>query len=300
MPTPLNVSTALERALGILGEAQDIVASRPVEGHAPEWADQRGWSDYLLGLSDAELTEAERAPARWLAAHAEAPASLRAITQQASALCSAFEDVSEPERHALERHVKRRKQAQLEAFSAVALQEFAGVSRIVDLGSGHGHLTRALARALRPEETLGIDWHDERVARAIDLAGDGGPRFVHADASRDVNDELALAAGDLVVGLHPCGDLGDVLVSRAREANAHVLAVSCCFQKTSRDARGALSQQAQSAGFSVPKHALGLANVSPVSFEGSGSLAEKRAWRRTRLGLHLLLEARGVEVAPGA
>ncbi len=300
MPTPLNVSTALERALGILGEAQDIVASRPVEGHAPEWADQRGWSDYLLGLSDAELTEAERAPARWLAAHTEAPASLRAITQQASALCSAFEDVSEPERHALERHVKRRKQAQLEAFSAVALQEFAGVSRIVDLGSGHGHLTRALARALRPEETLGIDWHDERVARAIDLAGDGGPRFVHADASRDVNDELALAAGDLVVGLHPCGDLGDVLVSRAREANAHVLAVSCCFQKTSQDARSALSRQAQSAGFSVPKHALGLANVSPVSFEGSGSLAEKRAWRRTRLGLHLLLEARGVEVAPGA
>jgi SAM-dependent methyltransferase len=296
----MSVATTLERALGILDEARDIVAGRPVEGEAPTWAQARDWSGYLLGLSADQLSEAERAPGTWFAADTAAPASLRALMERAAGVCSPFEDVSEPEPQDIERHVKRRKQAQLAAFSAVALREFAGVARIVDLGSGHGHLTRALARTLRPGETLGIDWQDERVARAIDLAGPEGPRFVHADASHAVGDQLPLGAGDLVVGLHPCGDLGDVLVSRARGAGAHVLAVSCCFQKTTRDAREGLSEQAQRAGFSVPKHALGLANVSAVSFEGSGSLAEKRVWRRTRLALHLLLEARGVQVDPGA
>lgn len=300
MPAPLNIATALERALGILDDAQDVVTGRPVEGTAPEWAARRGWSDCLLGLSDHQLVEAEHAPARFLAAHSGAPESLRTLADQVTTLCAPFEDVSIPEHHSLEKHVKPRKQAQLDAFSAVALREFAGVSRIVDLGSGHGHLTRALARALRPQETLGIDWHDGRVARAIDLAGPDGPRFVHGDASRAAGDELPVAERDLVVGLHPCGDLGDALVSRAREAGAHVLAVSCCFQETKREARGPLSQQARAAGFTVPRHALGLANLSPVSFEGSGSLTEKLDRRRTRLALHLLLEARGVPLDPGA
>jgi SAM-dependent methyltransferase len=298
-----HLATALDRALGILEHTQDLVAARPVEGDAPEWATRRGWRDYLSNLSDEQVHEAERDPASWLAAQPLAPGSLRAIAREAAALGSHFRDVSEPERRPLERNVKRRKQVQLDAFSAVAQRTFAGVTRIVDLGAGHGHLTRALARALRPDETLGVDWDDERIARAIDLAGEGGPRFVHADANREEGAEgdwLTLDARDLVVGLHPCGDLGDALVSRAREAGAHVLAVSCCFQETQRSARDALSEQAQRAGFSVPKHALGLANLSPVSFEGSGSLAEKRAWRQTRLALRLLLEARGVELAPGA
>jgi hypothetical protein len=312
VPTRPNIATTLERALGLLDATQDVVAGRPVEGDPPEWAERRGWSDYLLGLSDDALDEAARAPARWFAACSDAPDSLRALSAEAAALCSAFEDVSEPTRHSLERHVKRRKQAQLEAFAAVALREFSGVTRIVDLGSGHGHLTRALARALRPQEALGIDWNDKRVTRAVDLAGADGPRFVHGDASQVTHSVAhqaanqvaghtwALAPGDLVVGLHPCGDLGDALVSSARDAGAHVLAVSCCFQETTRDAREALSQQAQAAGFSVPKHALGLANLSPVSFEGSGSLAEKRTRRRSRLALRLLLQGRGVALAPGA
>lgn len=300
MPERRDVSAELKRALGILEQTQDVVAGRLAGGSTPEWAARRGWSDYLLRISDAQVLAAERDPAGWLAAQNDAPESLRTLNQEASALSARFEDVSAPGRPMPERHVKRRKQAQLDAFSAVAVREFGGVSRIVDFGSGHGHLTRALARALRPQEALGIDWDNERIARAIDLAGEGGPRFVHADANPMEGDDLALGAGDLAVGLHPCGDLGDTLVRRAREAGAHVLAVSCCFQKTAQDARRALSEQAQGAGFSVPKHALGLANLSPLSFEGSGTLADKRVWRKTRLALWLLLEARGVTLEPGA
>lgn len=300
MPERLHVSTALERALGILGEARDVVAERPANGSTPDWAERRGWSDYLLSLADDQVRQAERNPARWLAAQVEAPQQLRTLARKASALGILFEDLSEPEHRPVQRHVKPRKQAQLDAFSAVALREFAGVARVVDLGSGHGHLTRALAGALRPQQTLGIDWDEGRVARAMDLAGDDGPRFVHADANQAEGDEVTLAPGDLVVGLHPCGDLGDALVSRARDARAHVLAVSCCFQETEHNVRSALSEQARASGFSVPQHALGLANLSPVSFDGSASLAEKRARRLTRLALRLLLEARGVPLAPGA
>lgn len=296
----LDIADTLGRALAIVAEMQDVLAGRISEDGVPEWAERRGWTDVLLGLSDDQLFEAEEDPARFLAGHPEAPESLRTIADDASALCARFEDVREPERGPLERHVKQRKQEQLDAFSAVALREFAGAARIVDLGAGHGHLTRTLARALRPEDAFGIDWDDRRVARAIDLAGDRGPRFVHADANAVVGADFALAVGDLVVGLHACGDLGDALVSRAREARADVIAVSCCFQKTERDVRDALSNQAKDARFSVPKHVLGLANLSNVSFEGSGSLADKRTWRETRLALRLLLESRGLVLAPGA
>lgn len=297
-----DLADRLGCALAILAEAADVVNERITAGDAPAWserAERSGWSDFLLALSDDELVEAERDPARFLATCPASPASLRTLVERAVALVAAFEDVGDPTRGDLERHVKPRKQEQLDAFAAVALREFAGVTRVVDLGSGNGHLTRALARVLRPNQALGIDWDERRVARASELAGDQGPRFVHADANADGAADMALRVGDLVVGLHPCGDLGDALVSRARDAGADVLAVSCCFQKTAQHARRPLSDQAARAGFSVPKHVLGLANVSTVSFEGSGSLAEKRAWRESRVGLRCLLEARGLVLAAG-
>lgn len=294
-----TIAEVLGRALAILADADDVLTDRIADASVPPWAERRGWSDFLLGLSDEALIEAERDPARVLAHRADAPASLRNLAERASELASAFEDVREPESRALERHVKPRKQAQLDAFAAMALREFADVSRVVDLGSGNGHLTRTLARALRSAEAVGIDRDDRRIARAIDLAGPEGPRFVHADATSDAAGEFALRASDLVVGLHPCGDLGDALVTRARAAGAGVLSVSCCFQKTDHAARPALSEQARRARFSVPKHALGLANLSPVSFEGSGSLGDKRAWRESRVALRQLLEARGLVLTPG-
>ncbi|MCB9660618.1 MAG: methyltransferase [Sandaracinaceae bacterium] len=293
-----DIAAVFPRVLGLLRETEDVVVERPAGGSHPAWAQRRGWADWLLSLSDEQVHEAEHDPAGWLAGQRCAPASLRALAAGAADVSAPWGEGRDPSARTLERHVKRRKQVQLDAFAGVAQRQFAGVTRVVDLGAGHGHLTRALARALRPEETLGVDWNQARVARAIDLAGVEGPRFVHADGSD--GDGLTLRPHDLVVGLHPCGDLGDALVSRARDARAHVLAVSCCFQETAAAARGALSAEGKTAGFTVPKRALGLANLAPVSFEGSGSLADKRAWRESRLALRLLLEARGLYVEPGA
>lgn len=300
------LATHLDDVLELLGTKQDIVAGRPQYDAIPEWAAERGWAEYLAGLSDEQVAKAEHDPAAWLAVSG-APPSLKDLGNRAGRLAKLYEHgeamQSMPEAR---RHVKKRKAAQLQALCSVAIRRFAGVSRIVDLGSGHGHLTRALALALRPNEALGIDWDDARIARAIDLSGapdanglNSGPRFVHGDASA-AEPASELSADDLVTGLHPCGSLGDALVARARKAGAHVMAVSCCYQKTLDPFRNALSEQGRRRAFVVPQHALGLANLSAKSFDGSGTLESKRAGRRTRLALRLALEARGVDLEPGA
>ena len=282
----MDLGDDLDEALGLLRAAEDVVGERPSAAEAPGWARRRGWDRFLEELPDDALFEAERDPAAWLAGHG--PAGLRELAGRASALTARYrceEPATEPERR---RHVKARKQVQIEAFGTAA-DGFGLVARVVDLGSGHGHLTRALAERLAPGEAVGIERESEHVDRARAL---GGAHFVRGDATR-----VHPRAGDLVVGLHPCGQLGDALVQRARPAAGHVLMVSCCFQKVATPQRAWLSTRRHSPV--VPRTALGLANLSPVSFRGSGSLAAKREWRRTRLALRFALEARDVPLAPG-
>lgn len=289
-----SVEDDLDLALSILRSTGDIVVERPSSAEVPAWAAERGWDGFLCGLGDEDLFTAEREPASWLQDRQDAPPRLRELARTIRSLTRRYEDQGPPRGAPHQRHVRERKRTQLQALSEVATERFSDARRVIDFGAGNGHLTRELARTLGCE-SIGIDWDAARVARASHLGGSAGPRFLLADG---VTSTLVLEEGDLVVGLHPCGSLGDALVARARDARAHVLAVSCCFQKIANEERSACSERAK--GFTIPKHALGLANLSPVSFEGSGDLAAKREGRRTRLALRLALEARGEQVAPGA
>ena len=273
----MGILPDLDEALAILEPMLDVVTTRPTTFEPPEWVARRGWA-FLEELDDEELFRAERDPARWLSTHP----TFDALGRRILALTDRYE-TSASVMGSRRRHVKKRKAAQVAAFCAVAEQHFADVERIVDLGSGHGHLTRALDETIEPRESVGIDREPLRVLRANALGG----RFVIGDG-----DQVELRSGDLVVGLHPCGELGDALVRRARESNAHALMVSCCFQKISAPSRSLGS-------LSIPRVALGLANLSPRSFEGSESLDAKRRARRIRLALRLALEKRGVRLAAG-
>lgn len=273
------IARDLDEALAILQPMLDVLAERPAGLEAPSWLVRRGWTEALQALDDAELDDAEQDPAWWLAMHApfaELGARILALTDR-------YETNEPLATSVLQRHVKKRKQAQVDAVCAIAEERFADVERIVDLGSGHGHLTRALHEAIGPRESVGVDREPSRVDRANLLGG----RFV-TGKGRDVE----LHPGDLVVGLHACGGLGDDLIQQAREAGAHALLVSCCFQKIAASSRSLGSIR-------VPRHALGLANLSPSSFAGSESLAAKRRARRIRLALRLALEARGATLSPG-
>jgi SAM-dependent methyltransferase len=196
--------------------------------------------------------------------------------------------------------VSARKRGQLSALLGALSPLAASAERIVDVGAGHGHFSR-LASEVFQRQTLALDRDaallrsggersDQRAARVGPLR----VRFVEANIGRE---QLALQPGDLAVGLHACGELGDRLVVAAAEARCDVALVSCCLQKTSAVRRPALSREAS--GFDIRRGALGLTNLAPREDGVEASLAENLRAREARLGLRYLLRARGLDVGPG-
>jgi hypothetical protein len=113
--------------------------------------------------------------------------------------------------------------------------------RVVDLGGGHGLVAAILLildetspgalvvdRAIPPSAasvraTLAEDW--PRLADRIE--------FVSAAI-----DGVPIAAGDLVVSVHACGVLTDVVLSRAIAARARVAVLPCCHDRDACDTGG--------------------------------------------------------------
>ncbi|HJL31850.1 MAG TPA: methyltransferase, partial [Polyangiaceae bacterium LLY-WYZ-15_(1-7)] len=155
-------------------------------------------------------------------------------------------------------------------------------------------LTRALRERLALP-ALGLERDPARVRVARELAGPAGPRFEATDASR----AIPAGPGDLLVGLHACGGLGDALVTRAAATGAHALLVSCCHQKIDGPARAPLSRLARDRGFELPREALGLANLAYGLEIVSGGAEAIQRGRETRHALALLLHERGVDLGPG-
>lgn len=216
------------RASALLASTRDVIDLRPDGPDAPAWCEARGWRAFLGGLPDGDVERAER---QGLAAVLEglpgAPADLAALAREATAV-TALPSLEGVGGTAVDRRrASPRKQAQVAAFEALATRVAGGRARVVDVGSGHGHLTRHLAGALdlRAE---GWERDPRRVAVATSLARDDRARFVVAEAS---SLRGSLRASDLVVGLHACGALGDLAVQAAAEAGAAVALIGCCLQK---------------------------------------------------------------------
>jgi SAM-dependent methyltransferase len=303
---PFDVALALDRALDTLLPALDIVEGRVEHGVPPAWSEARGWTGFLCGLSDAELTRCEdEGLATHLATAPDAPASLMTLATEvalATRLPALADDALDVPQASL-RHVGARKQRQLgPLLSAVrAMAEHAG--RIVDVGAGHGHFTR-LAAAAFDREALGLEREPARVAAAEALAGEaaeglGEGRFCTFDIFDARTRELSFAPTDLAVGLHACGDLGDRLVLAAARAGCDLALVSCCLQKIEGPVRTPLSRAARARGMELPREALGLTNLTARSVGVEGSLRETMAAREHRHALLHLLRARGCEIAHG-
>ncbi|HWA72314.1 MAG TPA: methyltransferase [Polyangiaceae bacterium] len=299
-----EAARALATALRILLPVLDIVALPPAEAEPPEWCRRRGWDEFLLALDESELAACE-AHGLWqgvLRENSAAPASLRELAEE-------VELATRPPRVAVEamplpsgslRGVSARKREQLGALLAASSSLAAHATRIVDVGAGSGHLSR-LAAELFERETLGVDRDAERSAAAREWgqarARDVGTlplRYVVADACAE---PTPLSESDLLFGLHACGELGDRLVLDAGHSGADLALVSCCLQKIAGPRRQGLSRMA--AALSLPRPALGLANLS-VGPEGvETSLIEALRARGVRFALRLLLQSRGVTLEPG-
>jgi len=301
----VSIVARWESAARLLADHRDVLEGRPDEGDAPRPLVARGWAGWLLGLSDDVLDALE------VGGHAagwpeDTPRTLRTLREDARALSAAVGvggGVGHGERmSAARRGETPRKRAQIDAFARVVAPLATTARRVIDVGSGHGHLTRDLAARLavpvvglerdvvlaeRARAWASSSAGSQRASRAPRVAS---PSFATTDVLRD---GLPLDVSDCVIGLHACGELGDAMVESAARAGASLALVGCCLQKRRAESRRPLCP---SSGFGarldVPLALLGLSNLTAGEDGVEATRLANLAARERRLTLHRLL--RGV------
>ena len=302
--TAFSITRALSGAQGTLLPVLDIVAQRVNDATVPDWCERRGWTDFLLGLSEVELQRCEaEGLAVALPAFRTAPQSLIELAShvlEVGTLPALIAAPAQPTRNEL-RGVGVRKQRQLATLLGALAPLATPARRIVDVGAGSGHFAR-LSAAHFGRTTLGLERNPERVASAKSRAQErsNDPQRVSADfAVVDASHEsLRFSAGDLAIGLHACGELGDTLVRAVADSGVDLALVSCCLQKITSAERAPLSRAAN--GFSLRKDTLGLSNLTSQAIGVETSVEHNIRGRQARYALRLLLLARGLEFEPGA
>lgn len=296
---PLAVAASLDRALEALLPFLDVVEERAESAEPPAWCERRGWTAFLLGLSDEQLARAESEGIATALDHTSegAPEDLIAMVQLAgeATRLPTLDARSAALSTAALRQVSERKGEQLGALLGALESLAAPAARIVDVGAGKGHLTR-LAAELFGREALGIERDRDRVEAARARVAES-PSRAHFLATDACTGELSFESSDLALGLHACGEVGDALVVAAASAGCALALVSCCPQKIAADHRVALSRRAGALVLSRPS--LGLANLTAQPVGVETTLARSLEARQARYGLYALLRARGVELALG-
>ena len=192
-----------------------------------------------------------------------------------------------------------RKRSQIDAFARVVVPLASRATRVVDVGSGHGHLTRAIAeRIARP--VVGLERDGALARRARSLPSDGDAVFAVTDVLRD---GLHLSPGDCAIGLHACGELGDAMVESASDVEGPVAValVGCCLQKRRAASRRPLvSGHAFGDALDLPRPMLGLSNLTARDEGVEATRADNLAGRLRRLALHRLLSSRVGSLRLGA
>jgi SAM-dependent methyltransferase len=281
----------LRRVAELAAPLRDIWEHRVDEARPPAWCETRGWTPFLLGLTDAQVTAGEaHGLAELLPSLRRAPAGLLEQGRAISAACELprLSGSTPLESEAL-RNVRMRKRAQLSGLLAAVSGMARAAERIVDVGSGSGHFTR-LSAELFEREAVGLEHDPRRVAAARKRAG-ASASFVTVDA----REALSLTSSDLAIGLHACGELGDRLVQAAAHAGSDLGLVSCCLQKISSPTRSPLA-----GGLTLQREHLGLANLTSQPLGVETTIDVTIAARQARYALGQLLRARGLTLAPGA
>ena len=283
-------------ASAILASARDIVAERATSS-APSWSVRREWQAFLSGLSDEAVIDIERAGlAAALERHPSAPADLvdlaRAV-RRSTDLPIAYD--TSPRMPATKR-ASPRKHAQVMALAHIASHAAPLATRIVDIGSGHGHLTRHLAATLRVA-AMGWERDPDRIAIARSLTAPGGPTFVELDA-REAG--AALLPTDLVVGLHACGELGDHAVRAVARSGSALVLVGCCLQKREGDRVPLVTPpNIATDALVLSRPMIGLGNARDGEDGIETDLATRSASRERRLALRSLFGEAGLALEPG-
>ncbi|HEX3773098.1 MAG TPA: methyltransferase [Polyangiaceae bacterium] len=296
-----DVARAFDDVKSTLEPVLDIAFERVDDARVPAWCERRNWAKFLLNLNEAEL---ERCEAEGLAEVApalrDAPRDLLELATRVreSTRLPALEVNGVHRSRDEYRGVSARKREQLARLLGAIAVPAARATRIVDVGAGSGHFTR-LAAAEFERSALGLERNPARVAsaqRRADATRNTArfrPEFAVIDAGRE---PLALRAGDLAIGLHACGELGDTLVRAVIDSGAELALVSCCLQKIGSAERAPLSSR----GVALPRAALGLSNLTSRAIGVEAGIRLTLQGRQARYALRQLLSTRGLEIPPGA
>ena len=297
--TAASLRSRWEAAARLIIDNRDVLDARPAGADAvPGALGSRGWSAFLQSLDDAELeaVEAHGFDATWPEG---TPDSLRSLVLRAREVCTLPALVPVRSRSGgLRPGETPRKRAQIDAFGDLVLSVAATAVRVVDVGSGHGHLTRAIAERMdRP--VVGLERDAALAGRAKAMSRGGGPSYAVTDVLRD---GLAAAPGDCLVGLHACGELGDAMVtSVARTPGASLALVGCCLQKRRQLSRVPLCPvPGAEEHLELSRRLLGLSNLTARDHGVEASRSENLAARERRLALHRLLVERWGPMRLGA
>ena len=281
----------------MLADARDIVLER-VEGTAPRWVVERGWRDYLLGISEEDLERADSLGiARWFLSDPLCPPSLHVLAGRSLAVTALIPTLPADGEPVEFPFMNARKRGEVAAILRLLREVFSDLSEIVDVGAGRGQLTTRAAAALSVP-TLGLERDPQRVAVATALAGNLPVRFLTTDVLSATDSPLLSLPekpNRLLMALHGCGELGDALIEAAVATRASVLLLGCCPQKIRGRQRSALIP----GGPSFPREILGLANVLSRTEGIEGELRHALATKEARLALRYLLAARGTSVPAG-
>jgi hypothetical protein len=298
--TGRSIRPLWERAARLVAESRDVLEGRPGGdgGDCPRALVSRGWTSFLLSLDPDELDaiEAGGRDAHW---PARTPVGLRSLLERAAHACalptfSTPEPTSRPAR----KGETPRKRAQIDAFGRLVAPLATRAARAIDVGSGHGHLTRELAAKVG-FPVIGLERDGVLARRARALSPGESPVFAVTDV---LYDGLPLSDGDCVIGLHACGELGDMMVtSVARSRRVTLALVGCCLQKRRQPSRRPLcADPGLGDALDLPRSLLGLSNLAAGNEGVEATRSENLAARERRLALNRLLSDGGAPLPVGA
>jgi len=113
--------------------------------------------------------------------------------------------------------------------------------RVVDLACGHGLLGQLLLLLDNSSPiALGIDRHiPESAGRLVAVLEENWPRLNgRLQLIETELETIPLERGDLVVSVHACGGLTDLVLERAMAASARVAVLPCCHDLNKADLGG--------------------------------------------------------------
>ncbi len=290
----MTVRDRWDAAARLVADGRDLLDERPggFGAGSPRALALRGWESFLLSLDDRELDAIEigGTAAPW---PQRAPETFRAFVLRVQAVCDlpALSAAGGSPTRA-RRGETPRKRAQIDAFARLVSPIASRAARVVDVGSGHGHLTRDLAERIGLP-VVGLERDDALAGVARRRSSGASPTFNTTDVLRD---GLALSEGDCVVGLHACGELGDAMVTGVASSPGSTLAlVGCCLQKRRQLSRRPLCDAPGHAGLEdaldLPRSLLGLSNLVAGDDGVEASRADNLLGRERRLALHRLLSS---------